>query len=174
MKLSTLDIISVIFQWPAHNYPTAHGCNIQATFHFVETALKFAYLSPFLLTVARPGGLDGVLDIAGHREFHTQALIHSYPCPPLIGDFNGAVGSSVWLLKGPCHLKSCWAAGNGIVSMTGLAATSGEEEDKVPFVMSGPLPTAHQNRHLCSKKLALSISIIDIKSDLNQQGSKSY
>lgn len=39
-------------------------------------------------------------------------------------------GSSVLKLKGPCHPKSCWAAGNGIVSMTGLAATSGAEEEK--------------------------------------------
>ena len=38
--------------------------------------------------------------------------------------------SSVLKLKGPCQTKSCWAAGNGIVSMTGLASTSGAEEGK--------------------------------------------
>ena len=49
--------------------------------------------------------------------------------------------SSVLKLKGPCQTKSCWAAGNGIVSVTGFASASEAEEEKKkkkkgPFVMS--------------------------------------
>lgn len=97
---------------------------------------------------------SGMLVVAGHTVEWFMVIRVS-----LLGSFDG---SSVVKLKGSCQTKSCWAAVNGIVSKTGLAASSQAEEQN-GSICHVRVTARHTSNQTFTQQEVSSVSIRDFK-----------